>query len=86
MQFQDIQKLAQDQGVTVSPQDLDRLAESREGQQLLKLLGQDGGAAVRSALEALQAGDQTRAKQMITQTLSSPEALELLQKLGQNHG
>lgn len=86
MQFQDIQKLAQDQGVPVSQQDLSRLAASEEGQQLMKLLGQDGGAAVRSALEALQAGDQNRAKQVMTQTLSSPEAMKLLQKLGQNHG
>ena len=86
MQFQDIQKLVPDQGVPVSEQDLGRLAASAEGQRLLKLLGQDGGAAVRSAWEALQAGDQDRAKQVMNQALSSPEAVELLQKLGQNHG
>lgn len=59
-----------------------RLAQSPAGQQLISALKQSQGNNLNAAMAKAAAGDYTLAKQAITEFLSTPEAKELLQKLG----
>lgn len=65
----------------VSLEDIRRLLGTKEGQQLLKLLNQDGGAALRQAADSIKAGDYEAVKQKLGPLLATEEAAQLLQKL-----
>lgn len=59
-----------------------KIASTPAGQQLLKLLRQNGGQELQQAMEKAAAGDYDQAKQAINALLSDPEAKKLLQQLG----
>lgn len=59
-----------------------RLAQSPAGQQLIAALKQSQGNNLNAAMAKAAAGDYTQVKQAVTEFLSTPEAKELLQKLG----
>lgn len=58
-----------------------RLAQSPEGQQLLKLLQQSGGDSLKTAAAAASAGDFQQAKNLLSSLLSTPEAEKLIKQL-----
>lgn len=60
-----------------------RVLGSPEGQQILKLLSQDGGQALKKAADALRAGDAETAKQVLSPVMESEAAAGLIQKLNQ---
>ncbi len=64
-----------------SMQDAARLMRSPEGKQLLQLLQQDGGAAMRQAAAALSAGNPEQAKSILGPMVGTPEVAALLEKL-----
>lgn len=59
-----------------------RLAQSPAGQQLIAALKQSQGSNLNAAMAKAAMGDYSLAKQAITDFLSTPEAKELLNKLG----
>lgn len=59
-----------------------KIAATPAGQELIKLLQQNGGDELRQAMAKASAGDYTQAKQAITSLLNSPEAKKLLEQLG----
>lgn len=59
-----------------------RLAQTDAGQQLINYLKQSNGPALRSAAQQAAAGNYETAKQIAKDLLSSPEAKDLLKKLG----
>lgn len=59
-----------------------RLAQSPAGQQLISALKQSQGSQLNAAMAKAAMGDYSQAKKAITDFLSTPEAKELLQKLG----
>ncbi len=59
-----------------------RLASSPAGRQLLALLQQQGGENFQKAMAAAAAGNYDQVKSTLSSLLSSPEAQELLRKLG----
>ena len=59
-----------------------RLAQSPAGQQLIAALKQTQGSQLNAAMAKAAMGDYSQAKKAITDFLSTPEAKELLQKLG----
>ena len=61
---------------------LQRMAQSPAGQQLYRLLQQNGGASFQTAMDRASLGDLDRAKQALSALLSSPEAQSLLRQLG----
>lgn len=58
------------------------LAGTPAGQQLIALLQKNGGAEFHQAMAKAAAGDFEQAKRIISATLSSKEAQELLKQLG----
>ncbi|MFI3313760.1 MAG: hypothetical protein R3Y62_07715 [Eubacteriales bacterium] len=62
-------------------QDIRRVLGSAEGQQILKLLNQDGGKALRAAASAYQKGDMEGAKKIIAPVMESPQASALVNQL-----
>lgn len=69
-------------GLSFSPQDITRILGSPAGQQLLALLQQDGGAALRAAIGAATAGRTEEAKAMLAPIMESPEAKKLVAQIG----
>lgn len=69
-------------------QDFQKIISSPEGQQLIKMLSADGGAAMRDAGAALKNGDQAKAQETIAPLLKSPQAQQLMKALEKalNHG
>lgn len=63
-----------------------RMAQSPAGQQLIQMLQQSGGNDVQQAMAKAAAGDFSQAKQLLTTLMQDPQARELLQQLGGNHG
>ena len=61
--------------------DIKRVLGSPEGQQLLKLLNRDGGQALRSAANALYAGNTEEARKILAPMMATEEASELIDKL-----
>lgn len=61
--------------------ELRRILASAEGRQLLTLLRSDGGAALKSAMEAIGRGDHEAAKAALAPQLCRPEARAILEKL-----
>lgn len=63
-----------------------QLAQTREGQQLMQLLQQKDAAGLQKAMEAAQGGNYKEAGSILNTLLSSPEAQQLIQRLGEKHG
>ena len=63
-----------------------RMAQSEEGQQLLKLLQQSGGPQLNQAMRSAAEGNYDSAKHILKSLLQDPKTRELLQKMGGNHG
>ncbi len=63
------------------PQDIQRVLSSKEGQQILKLLNQDGGQTLKAAATAYQNGDMEGAKKIVAPIMESPEATKLVANL-----
>jgi len=61
--------------------DAKRVLESKEGRELLKLLGRDGGAALREAAAALQRGDAEQARRLLSPIMDTAEASALVDRL-----
>lgn len=61
--------------------DIRRVLGSTEGQQILKLLNQDGGKTLRAAATAFQSGDTEGAKKIIAPMMETPEASALVNQL-----
>lgn len=63
-----------------------RLAQTPEGQQLLKLLQRSDSGQLQQAMEKASAGNYQEAGSILKSLLSSPEAQRLMQQLGEKHG
>lgn len=63
-----------------------RLAQTREGQQLMHLLQQKDAAELKKAMEAASTGNYKEAGNILQSLLSSPEAQRLIRQLEDNHG
>ena len=63
-----------------------RLAQTPEGQQLLKLLQQQDSGQLQQAMEKASAGNYKEAGNILQSLLSSPETKSLMQQLGGKHG
>ncbi|MDO5545820.1 MAG: hypothetical protein Q4F81_08360 [Eubacteriales bacterium] len=61
--------------------ELVRLAQTPAGQQLITLLQKQGGPQLQQAIASAAGGDYTRAKEILSELLSSPEAQTLLKEL-----
>lgn len=68
-------------GFSFSPQQIQNVLHSKQGQQLLELLNRDGGAALRKAAAAVKSGDYESAKKIMTPVMQTPEAAELIEQL-----
>lgn len=62
------------------------LAQSPQGQQLIKMLQAQGGADLQKAMNSATAGDYTAAKEALAGILNDPAARELLRQLGGSYG
>ena len=63
-----------------------RLANTPEGQQLIRLLREKDSAQLQRAMTAAGAGNYKEAGDLLSTLLSSPEAKDLIRRLGGNHG
>lgn len=61
--------------------ELIRLAQTTSGQRLISLLQKQGGSRLQNAITAAAAGNYTRAKEILSELLSTPEAQVLLKEL-----
>lgn len=68
-------------GFSFTPQQIQRVLGTKEGQQLLALLNRDGGAALRQAAAAVKSGDYARAKQVMEPVMQTPEAAKLVDRI-----
>lgn len=59
-----------------------KLAATPAGQQLAKLLQENGGDELRQAMASAAAGNYDHAKQAIAALLNDPQAKKLLEQLG----
>lgn len=67
-------------------EEFQKLMKTSEGKQLVKLLSQDGGKALKQAGTALQQGDEAGAKESLTPLLEQQEIKALLNKLNRTMG
>lgn len=65
-----------------SMQDAVRLAGTPAGQQLIKLLQQQGNVDFQAAMSSAAQGNYDQAKQALSSLMNSPEIMALLQQLG----
>lgn len=70
-------------GFAFTKQQIAAVLSTGEGKELLALLSQDGGAALKSCAQALQSGDTERAQDLIAPLLQSEKARELLAKINE---
>ena len=63
-----------------------RLAQTDEGQQLIRMLQNTKGLDLQSAMQKAAAGDYEAAKLALSAALNNPETQKLLRKLGGPHG
>jgi len=63
-----------------------KLAATPEGKQLAALLQQLGGQNLQQTIDHAASGNLSQAKQAISMLMKNPEARQLLEKLGGNHG
>lgn len=64
-----------------SEADIKKVLGSKEGQALLRLLNQDGGAKLRQVAGALKSGDTARAQELAKPLIQTPEAAALIDKI-----
>ena len=69
-----------------SMEDAMRIAQSPEGQELLKLLQQSSGPQLNQAMEKAAAGDYAPVKALLRNWMQDPQAKQLLDRMGGNHG
>lgn len=69
-----------------SIQEAKRLAQTPEGQKLMSMLQQADNAKLQVALEEASKGNYHEAGSILKTLLSSPEAQQLIQKMGAGHG
>ena len=79
-------KTASKEGLPFSEQQIRSVLGSPEGQKLLQLLNQDGGAALRQAAQAMRAGDYAAAQHVLSPLMQSPQAQQLIAKLNEKRG
>ena len=75
-----MQKKSQD----FSMEEIMRLAKSPAGQQLIAMLQKEDSAKLQQAVSQAQTGNLSQAGQTLSSILSSPEAQQLIKKLGGN--
>lgn len=64
-----------------TPEQIRKVLGSDEGKRLLEILNRDGGAALRQAAAAYQAGDSERVRQLMEPLMRAPEAAGLIERL-----
>lgn len=69
-----------------SIQEAKRLAKTPEGQKLMTMLQQNDNGKLQKAMEEASAGNYKEAGSILQSLLSSPEAQQLIQKMGADHG
>ena len=69
-----------------SIQEAKRLAKTPEGQKLMALLQQKDNGKLHKAIAEATAGNYKEAGSILESVLSSPEAQQLIRKLGRDHG
>lgn len=69
-----------------SIQEAKRLANTPQGQQLMRLLQQRDSGQLQQAMDAAAAGNYKDAGNILQSLLSSPEAQDLMRQLGGKHG
>ena len=62
------------------------MAQTPEGQQLIRLLQSSGGSDLQKAMASASGGDYAAAKQALSAILNNPEAQKLLRQMGEKHG
>lgn len=65
-----------------SMQEITRMANSPAGQQLIKLLQQQGGSELNRAVSKANQGNYEEAKDALSSLMNSPEIMALLKQLG----
>ena len=60
---------------------LRKLAQSPAGKQLIRMLQQQGGSQLQTAVQKASAGDYSQAMQALSGLLESPEARKLIKEL-----
>ena len=68
-------------GASFTPEQIRRVLGSNEGRKLLEILNRDGGAVLRQAAAAYQAGDSERVRKLMEPLMRSPEAAGLIERL-----
>lgn len=70
-----------------SAEQMKKIAESDAGKQLLALLQQSQGENLKNAMDLAAAGDYSKAKDILSTMMQSPQAAALLKQLrGQQNG
>ena len=69
-----------------SMEEAKRLAQTPEGQKLMAILQQKDSGQLQKAMEAASAGNYQQAGSLLQALLSSPEARQLIKKMGADHG
>ena len=59
-----------------------QLAQTEAGQQLLAILRRGGGSQLSAAMEQASQGNYAAAQELLSKSLSTPEAQALIRKLG----
>ena len=63
-----------------------KMAQTPEGQQLIRLFQSCGGNDLQKAMTNVSNGDYSAAKQALSTILNNPEAQKLLRQMGEKHG
>ena len=58
-----------------------KIANSPDGQKLLSMVQERGGDQYAQAMQQAERGDYSGAKEMISKIMSSPEAMQLIEKI-----
>lgn len=58
-----------------------KIAKSPDGQKLLSMIQERGGDQYAQAMQQAERGDYSGAKEMISKIMSSPEAMQLIEKI-----
>lgn len=62
-----------------------KIANSPDGQRLLSMIRQQGGDQYAEAMQQAEDGDYSGAREMISKIMSSPEAMQLIEKIRGSH-
>lgn len=58
-----------------------KIANSPDGQKILSMIQERGGDQYAQAMQQAERGDYSGAKEMISKIMSSPEAMQLIEKI-----